>query len=553
FDDLLLKAVELFDKAPDIRDLYNQYFRYLMVDEYQDTNRIQYLLIRQLTNGHQNICVVGDEDQSIYRWRGADIENILSFEKDFPCAKIIRLEQNYRSTQLILDAASSVVSHNHARIGKKLWSERTEGSRVGLYEAYDAEQEADFVADQAAGALAEDPQASVGVLYRTNAMSRVLEESFRRRNVSFQLVGGFRFYERAEIKDAVAYARLAANPLDNAALLRIINVPARGIGASTVSAIESAAREQGVSLWEALEHQLSAKAFPPRAQKALESFSGVMHRLMEDRASAALSEFFKNILDRSGYLQMLEAEGLPESEARVENLQELVNAAAEAEGRGETLAQFLDHAALVSDSDEYNERSRVTLMTLHTAKGLEFSTVFLAGLEEGLFPHKLSLAEDAGIEEERRLCYVGMTRAQKLLVLTWASHRRSYGEDYLRGTRPSRFLSEVRPELIERLNSEPLLKARTSWSGAANSVESVARYFEQRRPVRAKAAPSNGFGNPLPAAGKWKPGSRVRHAKYGLGTVLECEGEGEDMKLTVSFPGYGRKKLIERYASLERA
>jgi DNA helicase-2/ATP-dependent DNA helicase PcrA len=553
FDDLLLKTVELFERAPDICQLYNQFFRYLMVDEYQDTNRIQYRLIRQLTQGHQNICVVGDEDQSIYRWRGADIENILSFEKDYPDARIIRLEQNYRSTQIILDAASAVVSHNQARIGKKLWSERVEGSRVGLYRAEDADAEAAFVADDLVRALAEDPEATIGVLYRTNAQSRLFEEALRRSNTPFQLVGGFRFYERAEIKDALAYARLAVNPKDNAAFLRIINVPARGIGASTLAMLHAAAQQLGLSLWEVVEHELSQGALPPRLRKALESFAAVMRPLMENHASAPLSEFFRNVLDRTGYLAMLEAEGTVEAEGRIENLQELVNAAREAESRGEALSQFLDHAALVSDSDEYSEHSRVTLMTLHTAKGLEFSTVYLVGMEEGLFPHKLSLMEDAALEEERRLCYVGMTRARQRLVLTWAARRRSYGEDYLRSTRPSRFLSEVPPNLLDRLDAEaPIFKTRTSWNNALNSVERIEQFFGQRRPKQSEA--SQGLGtNAASTPQRWRLGSRVRHPKYGLGTVVDCEGEGQDAKVTVSFPGYGKKKLVERYASLTRA
>ncbi len=553
FDDLLLKTVELFERAPDICQLYNQFFRYLMVDEYQDTNRIQYRLIHQLTQGHQNICVVGDEDQSIYRWRGADIENILSFEKDYPDARIIRLEQNYRSTQIILDAASAVVSHNQARIGKKLWSERVEGSRVGLYRAEDADAEAAFVADDLVRALAEDPEATIGVLYRTNAQSRLFEEALRRSNTPFQLVGGFRFYERAEIKDALAYARLAVNPKDNAAFLRIINVPARGIGASTLAMLHAAAQQLGLSLWEVVEHELSQGALPPRLRKALESFAAVMRPLMENHASAPLSEFFRNVLDRTGYLAMLEAEGTVEAEGRIENLQELVNAAREAESRGEALSQFLDHAALVSDSDEYSEHSRVTLMTLHTAKGLEFSTVYLVGMEEGLFPHKLSLMEDAALEEERRLCYVGMTRARQRLVLTWAARRRSYGEDYLRSTRPSRFLSEVPPNLLDRLDAEaPIFKTRTSWNNALNSVERIEQFFGQRRPKQSEA--SQGLGtNAASTPQRWRLGSRVRHPKYGLGTVVDCEGEGQDAKVTVSFPGYGKKKLVERYASLTRA
>jgi DNA helicase II / ATP-dependent DNA helicase PcrA len=560
FDDLLLKAVELFDKAPEVCEKYNQHFGYLMVDEYQDTNRIQYRLIRQLTRFHHNICVVGDEDQSIYRWRGADIANILSFEKDYPRAQIIRLEQNYRSTQIILDAASAVVRNNRARIGKTLWSERTEGSLVGVYEAAEADQEAEFIAAEAASALQADPGGTVGVLYRTNAQSRVLEEAFRRRGIQHQVVGGFRFYQRAEIKDIVAYARLAINSQDSAALLRILNVPPRGLGASTITTLQSAAQQLGVGLWEAMERQLGGSVVPVRAQTALQTFHSLVRQLADDAAALPLSGFFRNVLDRSGYIHMLQAEATSEAEGRIENLEELVNAAKEAEDRGETLREFLDRAALVSDTDEYHEKTRTTLMTLHTAKGLEFSTVFLAGMEEGLFPHKLSLPDDAAIEEERRLCYVGMTRAKQRLFLTRALRRRLYSEDHFSGTQASRFLEELPRRLVERVASEtPLFKTRTSWNNSYNSVESVDEFFANRRRICAprpsvfEQSTRKLAGTASSSSARWKLGSRVRHPKYGLGTIIDCEGDGQDAKLTISFPGYGRKKMIERYAQLESA
>ncbi len=558
FDDLLQRAVQLFEAAPDVCAAYNDRFRYVMVDEYQDTNRTQYLLIRQLTRARQNICVVGDEDQSIYRWRGADIQNILSFEKDYPSARIVRLEQNYRSTQVILDAAAAVVSNNRARIGKKLWSDCREEIRLGFYQGRDADEEAQFVAEHARRALAADPEASAGVLYRTNAQSRPIEEALRRAELNYQVVGGFRFYERAEVKDAVAYARLAMNPQDSAALLRIINVPARGIGASTLSALRTSPEHPG--LWEAVSYEVSAKRLAARSLKALESFHVMMLRLMQAREQHGLAGFFRRILDESGYLKMLEADNLPEAQGRIENLQELVNAAAEAEARGETLSEFLDHAALVSDADGYNEHSRLTLMTLHTAKGLEFSSVYLVGMEEGLFPHKLSLLDQMALEEERRLCYVGMTRAMRHLILTRALHRRSFGEDSLRGTQASRFLEEIPAELMARVWPEtPLLEGTSTWGGALNSVESVEQFIERRRGAAAREPGSRPIppvrSSSLSRAGsaRWKLGSRVRHPKYGLGTIIQSEGEGDDLKLTVSFAGYGTKKLVERYASLESA
>jgi DNA helicase-2/ATP-dependent DNA helicase PcrA len=557
FDDLLLDTVRLFEVAPEVCDGYNRRFLYILVDEYQDTNRVQYRLIRQLTRAHHNLCVVGDEDQSIYSWRGADIENILSFEKDYPETQIIRLEQNYRSTQLILDAATAVVRNNRARKGKTLWTNRGKGQRVGLYEAGDAEEEAEFVAGEVERALATEPDEPLAVLYRTNAQSRVLEEAMRRRGLPYRLVGGFGFYARAEIKDALAYARLAANLRDSASLLRIVNTPARGIGAATVSALETQARERSLSLWETLEQELAhPSGLPPRALKSLASFHGIVSELASDhesRLGGSISEFFKTLLERTGYLEVLRREGTLEAEDRTENLMELVNAAAEADERGETLSEFLDHASLVSDADDYDERARVTLMTLHNAKGLEFSQVYLVGLEEGLLPHKLSGFEQAAIEEERRLCYVGMTRAENRLVVSWAESRRFFGYESLESTEPSRFLGEIPEHLIEGLTPEGS-RPRQIWEDALNSVESVDRFLKQRVGARAsRPHDSSGLSFSLPTKkSHWKLGTQVRHPKYGLGTVIECEGEGEDSKLTISFPGYGRRKMVEKYAPLER-
>jgi DNA helicase-2/ATP-dependent DNA helicase PcrA len=548
FDDLLLKTVQLFYKAGEVCEQYNRRFQYVLVDEYQDTNRTQYQLIRQLSLIHQNLCVVGDEDQSIYRWRGADIQNILSFEKDYPKAKTVRLEQNYRSTQKILDAAGAVVSRNQARKGKTLWTDRKGGDAIGLFEAWDADQEALYVADEITKALAQDPNDSVAVLYRTNAQSRSLEESLRRNRIAYRLVGGFSFYARAEIRDVLAYARLAINPKDVTALQRIINTPARGIGGSTMGSIESTARAEKITLWEALEAEIAARRLPGRALKALESFHFLMKQLMADHESLLMGQFFKNVLDLTRYVEILKQENQPESQDRIENLQELVNAASEAEEQGITLAEFLDHAALVSDSDDYDERARVTLMTLHSAKGLEFNRVFLVGMEEGLFPHKLSLDDDAGIEEERRLCYVGMTRARDRLVLSWARQRRMWGRDSLEGSRRSRFLDEVPVSLLEVVSSQAS-KARTTWENAVNSVAGAERFLRERGIDR---RPGLGRGDSARQSQRWKLGSKVRHAKYGIGTVLDCEEDGEDSKLTISFPGYGRKKMMERFAGLER-
>lgn len=543
FDDLLLKAMELFDTVPEALDWYNRHFTHILVDEYQDTNNVQYRLIRQLTRTHSNVFAVGDEDQSIYSWRGADIQNILSFERDFPQAKVIRLEQNYRSTQIILDAASAVVGHNTERLGKSLWSDRSEGRRVSLFEALTAEEEAAFVADYLTTALAQHPEATVGVLYRTNAQSRLLEEAMRRAGIRYRVVGGTRFYARAEVKDVLAYARLAANPNDDAALLRIINTPTRGIGATTVATLQTFAAERSMTLWQGLAAALDLDFYSARAHAALQAFSVLMQRLIVERDELKIGDFFRVILDRTGYIKLLEAESTPEADSRIENLQELVNAAIDAGRRGETLSAFLDVAALASDTDELDENARVTLMTLHTAKGLEFSTVFLVGLEEGLFPHKLSLANKAGIEEERRLCYVGMTRARDRLIISWSASRRAFRDEMDRRAQPSRFLAEIPRALTEDLRlGGAAVKARTRWENALNDPERI----RQTLAARAKAAVRDGKS-------RWKIGARVRHPKFGTGTVIGCEGEGEDAKVTISFPGFGMKKMIERFSSLTQA
>ncbi len=539
FDDLLLKAVELLFAAPDVSAEYNRRFRFILVDEFQDTNRVQYQLVRQVTLAHQNLCVVGDEDQSIYRWRGADLENILSFERDYPGARLIRLEQNYRSTQGILDAATAVVSRNAARKGKVLWSDRGGGEKVGLFQAQDAREEGWFVAWQISRALAADDRATIGVLYRTNAQSRVFEEALRESGSEYRLVGGFSFYSRAEVRDVLAYARLSGNLDDTAAFLRIVNQPPRGIGEATVRAVEELARKEKVSLWQALERLLApaCRGLSARALKALAGFRELVLALVEARARLPMKDFFQEVLARSGYLEMLGASNAPEAQDRRENLQELVTAAAETEAQGTTLAEFLHHAALVSEADEYDERARVTLMTLHSAKGLEFTSVFLVGLEEGLLPHKLSLDDQAALEEERRLCYVGMTRAKDRLVLSWARRRRGFGAESFQAAVPSRFLREVPEELVERLDWTGCgSKPRTVWEGALNSV----------------AALEHALGGRRAAAARWRRGVQVRHPKYGVGTVLDCEGEGDETKLTVLFAGHGQKKFLEGKAQLER-
>jgi DNA helicase-2/ATP-dependent DNA helicase PcrA len=785
FDDLLLETVRLLKVSPEVRERYNRRYRYLLIDEYQDTNRPQYELMKLLAGPEKNVCVVGDEDQSIYSWRGADIKNILEFEKDFPSVRTIRLEQNYRSTQIILEGASAVVANNTQRKGKTLFTTREGGSLIGYYEAPDGENEALFIADRiqqylrAAGASEDQPRCAV--LYRTNSQSRLVEEALRRYQIQYHMVGGFSFYDRAEVKDILSYMKLVQNPHDSIALARVVNSPARGIGKTTMETLESIALTTGMSTWDAIARATEGQLLPARALQALSKFrrliedaramlgadfagklsndlslvdaspdygsasdaaeetmdedssfnaadfaseidrgfspgtrdphppvalasgtppstddtsfdtsfnfgfdfgpteelstiapenstdSDAAHAIDsasfnpfapvvlkeerprrplaasgdgEDPADAAadrimaddppafrkpgdpatLPELIKFLNDRSGYIRALEDEATPESFSRIENLKELANAAQDAQERGEILSEFLDHAALVSDADSYSAEARVTLMTLHAAKGLEFPLVFLAGMEEGLFPSSRTLVDPTGLEEERRLCYVGMTRAMDTLVMTRARYRRRYGSDMPETTIPSRFLEEVPSRLIEDLGSPP---ARPQFSTSQFSGSAYATPYPQRsrfgRPAEAEegverhysyededqtavASPSsratankfsttriapgskpvfrranagnsvdniaNFFTGRVGAAGQkfsrpkldipvstgktgLRQGSRVRHPKYGEGTVFRREGDGDDAKITVQFQQHGVKKLVEKFAQLE--
>ena len=472
FDDLLLKTVELFQKADTVRHRYSEKFRYQMVDEYQDTNRPQYLLVQRLAEKYRNLCVVGDPDQSIYKWRGADLKNILDFEHDFPETKTVRLERNYRSTQIILDAATAVISQNRNRKEKRLYTEQRGGARILSYRAGDDLDEAEFIARTGQRALHEDPENTVAVLYRTNAQSRTLEDALRRAGIAYKIIGGVRFYERKEIKDALAYLKLVLNPHDDVSLRRVINVPARGIGKGVMDSLERVelgtdaadlppllAGLQPVatnnSLWARLVHAVDQRMLPPRANASLTAFRDLLAGMTAMAAQESVSITLGKALDQSGYLQDLRDERSEEAEGRIENLAELVSAAREYETRDPepSLGGFVDQLSLLSDVDEEAgaRDARVLMMTMHSAKGLEFPVVVIAGLEEGLFPHSRSADDEAELEEERRLCYVGITRAERRLVLTSAARRRVYG-DY-QSTEPSRFLDEIPPELIEQVPS----------------------------------------------------------------------------------------------------
>src|SRR5687767_7807547 len=458
FDDLLIKTVRLLRDVPEVREKYNNKFRYILVDEYQDTNSLQFDLIRFITQKQQNICVVGDEDQSIYKWRGADISNILNFEVHFPRTKIIRLEQNYRSTQTILDIAGAVVKNNRQRKGKNLWTSNPRGGPVGYYQAYDAEAEARWVAGKILEHRRDEFDLRAAVLYRTNSQSRVFEEAMRRASLQYNILGGFSFYERMEVRDIIAYLKLALNPNDSIALDRVINSPPRGIGRTTMEEIERRQKDAGLSLWETLALVIeNPEKLSSRAINALRNFRNIVARLGEmatnenTESTSSVSDVVRAALVETGYDYWLQSEKTEEAEGRRENLEELVNAAVDYDDQGiDGLREFIDHSALVSDQDDYQVDAPVTLMTVHSAKGLEFPLVFIVGLEDGLFPHARSAADRAELEEERRLAYVAITRAERFLHVSHATRRRVYGEEL--ASEPSQFLNEMPLELMEDLS-----------------------------------------------------------------------------------------------------
>ena len=532
FDDLLLRTVALLESNEAVRESYRQRFQYVLVDEYQDTNRAQYELVRHLSGPHGNITVVGDEDQSIYSWRGADIRNILDFEADFPGARVLRLEENYRSRPAILDAASGLVAHNEKRKGKTLRAVKTAGDPVRLHQAGDEFQEAAWVVSRISGQDA----GRTAVLYRMNSQSRLFEEALMRAGVPYEVWGGVGFYERREVKDLLAYLRLIANPRDPMALRRVVNVPPRGIGDRTVQELERVARERGISTWEALAVVEGEALLPARATQPLRRFREMLEALRAEAPSLGLKDLLTRVLEVTGYAAALAQDESHESQDRLENLAELLSAAADYQAREDSpsLAGFLDRVSLLSDVDKAKDDAPVVLMTLHSAKGLEFDAIFLVGLEEGLVPHARSLARGDALEEERRLCYVGMTRARERLHLTWAQSRSVFGQRRL--SEPSRFLLEIPRDQVEQT-------------------------ADGRLPVIAASAPRRRFGGdrsftPAPAPSpealkELRPGARVRHPLFGVGTVLRSEAAGEDLKVTVSFPGVGAKRLVARYAGLE--
>jgi DNA helicase-2/ATP-dependent DNA helicase PcrA len=572
FDDLLLRTVDLFETSEGTREFYARKFRYIMVDEYQDTNRPQYLLIRRLAAAHRNLTVVGDPDQSIYKWRGADLRNIMDFEGDFPEAKIIKLEQNYRSTQVILDAASAVISQNRNRKDKRLWTDRRGGSPIVYYRGNDEIEEADFVTRTIKDARSAAVESTSAVLYRTNSQSRAIEDALMRERIPYKIIGGVRFYERKEIKDALAYLKLIINPHDDVSLRRVINVPARGVGKGVMDSLQAvdpdavradappllAAGLQEISsarsLWARLVYVVDSGKLAPRAVASLRTFRDLITSLAAVARKEPLSTAIGKMLDQSGYLNDLREENTEEANERLENLMELVSAAREYEAREAeaSLGGFVDRLSLLSEADEESgtRDARVWLMTMHAAKGLEFPTVIIAGLEEGLFPHSRSSEDEEELEEERRLCYVGMTRAQSQLVLTSAARRRVFGE--YQATEPSRFLDEIPSELVERIT--PVYAPQYGGFSHSHYEFRTNPYGRKGRSGRVREEqPQYAYENEDQSAFDLRPGTRVKHAQFGVGTVVGIEQQNDDLKITVRFNVVGTKKLLAKYARLELA
>lgn len=569
FDDLLLLAVRLLQENEEVRTKYQKRFQYILVDEYQDTNGAQYQLTKLLAAGNRNLCVVGDADQSIYGWRGADIRNILNFEKDYPDAETIRLEQNYRSTKTILAAANAVIENNLNRKPKKLWTQNADGEAIVTYCAADERMEAAFIAQEIMR-LHQSQDVSYGdvaILYRTNVQSRAIEEGFMKSGVPYTMVGGLKFYDRKEIRDLIAYLHVIYNPLDTLSLLRIINVPKRGLGGTSIARLNEYAETHGVSLFDVISSPDALAEIPgmtARARKPLEAFSVMMFDLLGQLDAVPLSEFIEKVLDATGYIHALESEDKPENQSRIENLKEFIGVAKDFENTNETstLEDFLNHIALISDIDDTDfADERVTLMTLHSAKGLEFPVVFMAGMEEGLFPHSRTLMDDEELEEERRTCYVGITRAQKKLYMTYARQRMIFGN--ITSFPPSRFLSEIPAAYLEEAGSSRAAfgsrgytsKPAQSFSKAQSAYEILQSMTPQtpKAPPAAPAAPRAAGTIRPDMTITWRPGDKVRHGAWGIGTVISVEGSGEETMLKVAFPDRGVKGLMQKYAPICRA
>lgn len=563
FGDLLSKVYDLFLMYPDVLKSYQDKFKYIMVDEYQDTNHIQYLLIKTLASSHKNLCVVGDEDQSIYSWRGADISNILDFEKDFTSAKIVKLEENYRSSKNIVTAASQVIKNNTERKEKTLFTNNAEGDLIHIHEEKNEYEEGRFVAKKIQSMMAEGHGvfSDYAVFYRTNAQSRVLEEQLRTHSIPYRLVGGVRFYERAEIKDLISYLKLSVNPTDDIALKRVINTPARGIGKTTVEKLEDISVHKKLSMFESILQACEQKVFNSGTTSKLRQFHTLMSELMELSAQYSLIDFYHLVLDKTEYAKRLQIEDNVEAQSRLQNLEELSNAMTQFSKEREDggLIQFLEEMALVSDVDSLKEEiNGVTLMTLHVSKGLEFPYVFIVGLEENLFPSDRGEEDDENeIEEERRLAYVGMTRARKNLHLTYTRTRRVWGQE--QSNPPSRFLKEIPKELTKFTTAAelPSFVARFASSPGATSGNSYAdtsyqSYKYKKGGTRSDSESFPDYENESQADHSYFKGMKIKHPTFGVGSVFQLEGSGEDLKVSVLFSDQTIKKFVAKYARLEK-
>lgn len=538
FDDIIMKTVELLETNGDVLDYYQHKFKYIHVDEYQDTNHAQYRLVSLLASRHRNLCVVGDDDQSIYGWRGADIRNILEFEKEYPDAKVIKLEQNYRSTKVILRAANNVIKHNADRKQKTLWTQNSSGEKITIYEAMNEHDEARFIASQILKGTEEGRSYSeYAVLYRTNAQSRVIEEMFMQYRIPYRIVGSLKFYDRKEVKDILSYLRLIQNPVDDVSLRRIINVPKRNIGDTTLDKISMYASANNMSMMQAVLNAGNIEGLSKRAVSSVENFGKLMMKYINTYETYSVPNLIQIILDDTGYVRELEASGDVEDEARIENIQEFISAAAEFDKTSEdkSLGAFLEGVALISDIDTVkDDEHAVIIMTLHSAKGLEFPVVFMAGMEQGVFPHMQSMEDEEDMEEERRLCYVGITRARQKLYMSYAFERTLFGRTQCNAV--SEFIEEIPRDCIEGMETEP----------AAKPKETAAQKIISRPPVLSKQEErvlSN--GNNI------KAGVKVNHKKWGMGTIIAAVKKNDDYEITVAFDNLGIKKLSAKYAPIE--
>ncbi|MEN2467854.1 DNA helicase PcrA [Ornithinibacillus sp. JPR2-1] len=569
FDDLIMQTIHLFKRVPEVLEYYQRRFQYIHVDEYQDTNHAQYTLVKQLANRFQNICVVGDSDQSIYRWRGADISNILTFEKDYPLAKTVFLEQNYRSTKSILEAANKVIANNPGRKPKNLWTENPDGQKINYYQGATEQDEALFVTDKIRELVREEGYSpnDIAILYRTNAQSRAVEDTLMKSGVSYQMVGGMRFYDRKEIKDMIAYLRLITNPDDDLSFERVVNEPKRGIGKTSIDRLRAYAAENGMSFYQAVE-VVDFTGVTKKAAQALAEFGTLIKTLNQQQEFLTATDMVQQVLERSGYEEMLKNERSIESQSRLENLEEFMTVTKDFEEASEdkTLIAFLTDLALIADIDRVDEEDpdneeKVTLMTLHAAKGLEFPVVFLIGMEENVFPHSRAMFDNEEMEEERRLAYVGITRAEKQLFLTNAKMRTLYGRTNMNPV--SRFINEIPEELIDGL--EQMRQSMFGSSSFGNDFNKQER-SPFGNPSRTRPTPSQPLGQAQPKrkaeriqsttgaeSETWKPGDKASHKKWGVGTVVKVQGEGDKMELDVAFPApTGIKRLLAKFAPITK-